>query len=364
LQNYGNNPDKLTEQEQAYLEEFLSLPDAEARLKWVDEHRNLFECQEGQTAIFHSGWFDKANNIHANRLEAEQFCDEYGNFRNATTLERLPGGKILEEAKVRARFGVDEANIIWGKASETYAASASGAVFTFHHNHNPQGNYVRDELPTLLENDKVTHINYVPISELREIWNQNDDKQLARDLILSKTNPTRFIGYDGDNTPDLELKAGGVSSRIFEIELEGGEKRLLEVEGLIKDEEIRDLNISEEVAERLEKQRPEEPLRVDAEELRKAEKLDISPEPSDEQKHRLEQETQSRIFELELNNGEKRLLEVEGLQPNQDLSDVEMNDKLIEALEKQKPDEPLKISVAPMQEELKQQQKQSHGLGH
>lgn len=409
MQSHGIKKQELTEQEDGLLKEFLSLPNAKARTEWVIENRSLFECQEGQTAVFHSQWvIDEKTYNYTNRIEAEQFCEEFGNYRNATILEWLPGGRIFEKLELHKLKNLDpyESQTLWGQASTFYAESADGSVFAFHHQANPQRILIKDELPALLKNEKVTHINYVPVSELKPLYNENAEPVLGMAAILQKTDMTRLVSYDGDkplnpelkngpesiaedltskdlenssqleleNAPEvevaaeepIELEIEDTTAHTFEVELENGENRLLEVESGRTDEELRHIEISDELAERLEKQKPEESLKIDAEEIRKTEELKLSPEPSDEQKPQFERENQTRIFELELDNGEKRLLEVEGLKPEQDLNDVELNDELIHALAQQPEDKPLKISVGPLREELEQQQqqKQSHGLMH
>ena len=67
---------------------------------------------------------------------------------------------------------------------------------------------------------------------------------------------------------------------------------------------------------------------------------------------------QSRAFEVELSNGQKRVIEVEGLKPHQGLEDIDFDHQAIEELNRQKPDEPYKIKVGEKEEINRVQQEE------
>lgn len=109
-------------------------------------------------ATFYSG-FDKATGQRM-RTFAERDTDGI----TTTTLERTPGGRQIDDMHLYddgSPITKGQADQVWAKLSERYAAGARGRVTAYLHNADPERVYLHDELPKLLENDKVTSIRHI-----------------------------------------------------------------------------------------------------------------------------------------------------------------------------------------------------------
>lgn len=239
--------------------------------------------------MFHSGW----NNV--NRIEAERFCDEYGGYRDVTILERLPGGKVFEVIDLYEHFGEREANKLWGQSSAIFTQAAKGPVQSFHHQADPNRILIKHELPDLIINGQVTHINNIPIEQLKARWDEQPNQISASAVVLQQTNTVRLIGWDDQNNfhkqksgeptePNLSDPRRNLAqqSRAFEVELSNGQKRVIEVEGLKPHQGLEDIDFDHQAIEELNRQKPDEPYKIKV-----GEKEEINRVQQEEQRQRL-----------------------------------------------------------------------------
>lgn len=360
-----NKKDELTPQERKLLQEFKACNNEAERREWIQKNRDLFQPapEQRDKMAFYSGGI-----AGSNRRDAEIHCERH----SAVILEHTSGGKILDKAKLYDTLNdKPQANRIFITASEHYVESAQGRVRTFTMHAREERVFIDKELPKLLHNKDVTHINEVPRRDLLKMWHSDPspEKQEARKEVAREINQgVKQIGWDGlpqqrREKADQTEKEISTKSKTFEIELSNGEKRLLEVEKMNPNEKLEDLNLRQEHLQQLNKQKPDEALRLNADDLRDDLKREQMQDKSQEQADK------ARIFEVELSKGEKRLLEVEGLNPNQSLKDLKTDRQLAEDLQKQKPDEALKIKVNEQgeiqrQQKQEQEQTQNHRYGH
>ncbi len=104
------------------------------------------------------------------------------------TVGMVKDGITLNKADLYTRYDGKKEDIdyvhrvIWGKASEKYAKSASGAVTCFVRRDEARSIFREIELPALLKNDKVTYINGIPRKELERIFDLDKSKNQQESL--------------------------------------------------------------------------------------------------------------------------------------------------------------------------------------
>jgi hypothetical protein len=124
-----------------------------------------------------------------------------------TRLESTPGGRWLQQQDLKAQgFDGNERAALWEEASEKYAQGASGDVSTRIVGAEDTSVFRKVELPTLLDNDKVTSINGVPRDELRQQYAADPEAAYAkvRDGELDRSR--EHVDGSGDRTAALDLK--------------------------------------------------------------------------------------------------------------------------------------------------------------
>lgn len=152
-------------------------------LQWISDNKSLFQIPKGEEATFYSG------GILADR-EARQHCSHWGSF----AIWKTTGGEILEKAKLHSIFDRKTADSIWDKASEIYAESAEGKVRAFVQTATNDNTFFNVELPTLFKENKVTHINEVPLEKIKTIWDKDTSEEKEQAKAEIKKELTLGVG--------------------------------------------------------------------------------------------------------------------------------------------------------------------------
>jgi hypothetical protein len=146
---------------------------------------------ERNKAVFYSG--DEG----ANRRKANEKYTANG----FSTIETTEGGKWLERDSLYSTLNKTTADKVWDEAAKKYAQSASGVVTCVIEGTSPNSTFARVELPELLTNEKVTHINGIERKELQSLYGepQSEQERLhALDAVYERIKKEPLaIGWDG-----------------------------------------------------------------------------------------------------------------------------------------------------------------------
>ncbi len=104
---------------------------------------------------------------HRNRDRADVLIKE-GDGRYAR-IETTPGGRWLNDEQLYKKLPQEQADAVWSEASKKYANEASGDAKTCVVGARPSSVFRRDELPVLVDNEKVTSVNGIPREELKQL---------------------------------------------------------------------------------------------------------------------------------------------------------------------------------------------------
>ena len=134
-------------------------------------------------AVFYSGKSPATGG--ENRLRAKAYVAVQPEGR-AACIEDTALGQYLDSQKIRPRpgepspFSNADADRVWATASKRYAAEASGRTTCFIDGARPEGAFRSAELPLLLHNSQVSHLNGIPNEDLRREYDRSPDRAFAR----------------------------------------------------------------------------------------------------------------------------------------------------------------------------------------
>lgn len=176
---------------------FSQFQDKNDILNWVKNEANFSRSEDEKACVFHSGMMDQ------NKKTAEAVCQRH----NYITLEKTKDGEKLDKANLWTegyKYGLSEEDVkeIWQAASEKYADQASGKVYCYVQGAREESIFIEKELPILLGNDKVTHINEIPREELQGKY-ETKQKSL-HDIHREVSYGIKEVDWDGYKEPASE----------------------------------------------------------------------------------------------------------------------------------------------------------------
>lgn len=234
-------------------------------------------CWSGGIPIERKGELVSSNFIK----KAEVFCKLNEGY---TTLEQTPGGRILaaEKDNLNKQFGWKEAKEIFAAASKKYVQSLSGAVTCFVQGAREDSIFRQVELPTLLQNEKVTHINQIPREKLKTEYDLAQDKTAALKTIHADISyGIKEIGWEKPKEIKIkEIESRNPETREFEVTLPSGKEAHVTATGLEAKDNPKDL-LAPEVIDELEKQKSGQTLKLNVTEVEQT--LDQTREPQSQQ---------------------------------------------------------------------------------
>ena len=105
-------------------------------------------------------------------------------------IKKTPGGSELatriRTALANNEISPREETRLWGEASKRFARVAEGKVIAFVENAHINDTFMRKELPTLLKNPRVTHINGIPRQELEQEVQEKLDNGVHKSAALEE----------------------------------------------------------------------------------------------------------------------------------------------------------------------------------
>ncbi len=191
-------------------EPFEQFKDKQDFLDWIKREADFSRPQDKDACVFYSGL------IGQNQKTAEESCNRH----NYSTIEQTQGGKTLDSLDLwnqGGRYGLSRPDVeeIWGVASEKYAEQVEGKVYCYVLAATNDSAFLEKELPTLLENDKVTHINEIPREELQNEYETG--QKTLKEIHQEVTRGVKEIAYEPEpHKYDVEI-----DGKIYHIQIEG-----------------------------------------------------------------------------------------------------------------------------------------------
>jgi uncharacterized protein YkuJ len=243
-------------------------------------------------AVFYSGGQTvryKGENHGENRKKAEDFCAKHPKY---TTLEKTPFGQYLEknDAELRKTFGDEGIKKIWAATSERYAKEALGEIKAFVAEAKHDKIFRKNELKTLINNDKVTHINGVSRQELQKDLRKFPDLQANLFEAFHKVKDSN-VGKDLRISWDGNKESPKNETRNFEIQRSSGDKVIAEVKGLEKDEKFSIDKLSKATKKQFESAKPNKRISIDMQQehiQRQIEQVQIQQQIAEQQKQMMQ----------------------------------------------------------------------------
>ncbi len=171
--------------------------------------------------MFYADYYDKDWKLKAPfNSDAADKLGEKGFVKIAETKD----GKLLDEATVTKKFGQEEGEEIWKEASVKYAEEAKGRVTCYGLGAKKDTIFLKKELPTLLENEKVTFINGIPREELKSMYDRDNSpnhhesiKEIQKILAVNEPKNLENQSLKNENPDGVEtfrFKDGGETHKI------------------------------------------------------------------------------------------------------------------------------------------------------
>jgi len=160
----------------------------------AEEYRDRIKSDEFDVASPRDGATFYSNDAerggpHRNRDRSDAMIEQ-GDGRYVR-IETTPGGRWLNDEKLYEKLPREQADAVWSEASKKYANEASGDAKTCVAGARPDSVFRRDELPALVDNEKVTSVNGVPREELKQLHSQDSEaafnKVCAAEIAQART---------------------------------------------------------------------------------------------------------------------------------------------------------------------------------
>lgn len=239
----------------------------------ADQYVEYIRSEECDLSTHHGNAVFYSGNEGRNRWAAEL---KYAN-NGYSMIETTNGGSWLDKENLRDALGGPAADRVWDAASLKFAQTASGSVTCVITNAQLDRTFERVELPALLSNEKVTHINGIEKKELQYLYGDPktaQERQYSFESVYAriKSEPLT-IGWDGPK------RESPTTTRSFEIPRSSGDKIRVDVTGLEKGERFHLDKLSKETKETLENCKASERISIDM----KHERIKIQQEQPQQQ---------------------------------------------------------------------------------
>lgn len=229
--------------------------------------RDGFNCGDAHFRYVRHGYQSIDKTQGGTWLERERL---WGEERNQFGRPYEPEERLHND-QPKSPFDEDAADRIGNAASKKYAEQASGLVICIVQDADERRTFRRVELPALINNEKVTHINGIERKALKELYDQDPtrDKRWSLDRAFEaiKKEPLQIAYQQGQQKADEKEQEEKTETRRIKMTNEKGETCFLEVTGIRKGDDLRGLRLSEEHSERIDKLKENQTLTLSLREI-------------------------------------------------------------------------------------------------